>query len=98
MEDFLNNEHEDVYKEISVSFCEIYNEKVFDLLGSDRQALPVKDFKVCGLSKQRVFDFWEAQRLLEKGSKTRHVGETKQNSCSSRSHAIFTIFCNLKYR
>lgn len=48
-------------------------------------------FRVEGLSKQKVFNIYEAKHFLEMGGKNRHTGETKQNLFSSRSHAIFSI-------
>lgn len=44
------------------------------------------------LSKKRckLFDF-----AVQKGSAARHVGETKMNLCSSRSHCIFTVIVEM---
>ncbi|CAH0547025.1 unnamed protein product [Brassicogethes aeneus] len=80
--------------EISVSFIEIYNEKVYDLLTNNKSPLIVKGFKVCNFNNQRVFTPQEAMHFLNMGNTNRHTGETKQNTKSSRSHAIFTIHCN----
>lgn len=55
------------------------------------------EFKVQGLSKNCVKTPYEATKLLEIGSKNRHVSQTKQNQNSSRSHAIFTIHCISKH-
>lgn len=53
-------------------------------------------FKVCGFKKEAVQDCLEAQQFLLKGGRNRHTGGTKQNSQSSRSHAIFTIYAQTK--
>lgn len=83
----------DLGVEISISFLEIYNEKVFDLLQHDRVVpLVVSGFMVQGLSTKSVKNATEAKQLLEEGNKNRHIGETKQNSGSSRSHAVFTVY------
>ncbi|KAF5276995.1 hypothetical protein FQR65_LT16074 [Abscondita terminalis] len=82
--------------EINVSFYEIYNEKVFDLLSNTKKSLPVKGFKVEGLTQVQVLNAKDAQYFLNIGSINRHVGETKLNTNSSRSHAIFTIYCGIK--
>ncbi|XP_050297767.1 kinesin-like protein Nod [Anthonomus grandis grandis] len=83
--------------DIYISFAEIYNEKVFDLMQPDKLApLPVSGFAVQGLSLKRVLSVTEANELLDLGNKRRHVGETKQNVNSSRSHAIFTVYYSQK--
>ncbi|XP_066147878.1 uncharacterized protein [Euwallacea fornicatus] len=82
--------------EVFVSFCEIYNEKVFDLLQGNKSPLSVCGFIIQGLSVKHVASVVEAKELLELGNKNRHIGETKQNANSSRSHAIFTVYFSLK--
>ncbi|KAJ8927723.1 hypothetical protein NQ314_019784 [Rhamnusium bicolor] len=89
---------EDAEISISVSFIEIYNEKVFDLLQNDNPPLIVKGFKVQGFNEEKIFNCHEAKRFLEMGNRNRHTAGTKQNSNSSRSHAIFTIYCNVRYQ
>lgn len=80
-----------------VSFLEIYNENVFDLLANpkDREAIPIREVgKVIvlpGLVHRQVGDPEEALQCLEQGSRNRSTGATLLNSCSSRSHAIFSI-------
>ncbi|KAK4873339.1 hypothetical protein RN001_015368 [Aquatica leii] len=90
--------YQEEYKdlEVYVSFYEIYKEKVFDLLSNSKKSLQVKGFKIDGLAQVKVYTPNEAQNLLNIGSKNRHVGDTKLNANSSRSHAIFTMFCNVK--
>lgn len=90
LEDFFLND--DGEFDVHLSFMEIYNEKVYDLLKNNNEVpLPIKGFRVEGLSKQKVFNIYEAKHFLEMGGKNRHTGETKQNLFSSRSHAIFSI-------
>ncbi|XP_075540411.1 uncharacterized protein LOC142575187 [Dermacentor variabilis] len=80
-----------------VSFLEIYNESVFDLLATpkDREAIPIREVgKVIvlkGLVHQVVESPEEALRCLAQGCRNRSTGATLLNSCSSRSHAIFSI-------
>ncbi|KAH7958328.1 hypothetical protein HPB49_000849 [Dermacentor silvarum] len=80
-----------------VSFLEIYNECVFDLLATpkDREAIPIREVgKVIvlkGLVHQVVESPEEALRCLAQGCRNRSTGATLLNSCSSRSHAIFSI-------
>uniref|UniRef100_A0A2K6GT36 Kinesin-like protein n=1 Tax=Propithecus coquereli TaxID=379532 RepID=A0A2K6GT36_PROCO len=67
---------------VRVSYLEIYNEEVRDLLGKDQtQRLEVRTMEIGILSKAQNFPFFI------KGS----VGATNMNEHSSRSHAIFTI-------
>lgn len=83
--------------QIFVSFVEIYNERVFDLL-SDQSADPVntKGHKFIGGNKQRVHTLQEAQLVLVNGNQNRHVRPTKMNAQSSRSHAIFTVHATVR--
>ena len=87
---------------VEVSYYEIYNEKVFDLLsvhgvgGSDGHELrvrldPVQGPFVEGLSTHPVLDDLAIGRLLRKGTCARHVAATRMNDRSSRSHAIFSL-------
>ncbi|XP_044767165.1 kinesin-like protein Nod [Coccinella septempunctata] len=90
LDDFFSYDNGEV--DVHVSFMEIYNERVYDLLKSNNETpLPLKGFRVEGLSKQKVFNIYEAKSFLKLGGKKRHTGETKQNMFSSRSHAIFSI-------
>lgn len=82
---------------VCVSYLEIYNEKVRDLLGKDQmQKLEVKerpDAGICvrGLSQSVVENADDMEMYLIQGHKKRSVGATNMNEHSSRSHAIFTI-------
>ncbi|XP_077509416.1 uncharacterized protein LOC144120661 isoform X1 [Amblyomma americanum] len=82
---------------VRVSFLEIYNESVFDLLAGpkDREAIPIREVgKVIvlpGLVQREVGSPEEALHCLEQGSRNRSTGATLLNSCSSRSHAIFSV-------
>ncbi|KAJ8915834.1 hypothetical protein NQ315_004647 [Exocentrus adspersus] len=73
--------------------------KVFDLLqNNNKPRLTVKGFRVQGFNQEKVFNCYEAKHFLKIGNKNRHTSETKQNSNSSRSHAVFTIYCNIRHR
>ncbi|XP_028916356.1 kinesin-like protein KIF20B isoform X2 [Ornithorhynchus anatinus] len=86
-----------------VSFCEIYNDCIYDLfvpVSNDkfqkRKMLRLsQDVKGCSFIKDlqwiQVSDSKEAYRLLKLGIKHQSVAYTKLNSVSSRSHSIFTI-------
>ncbi|XP_025836398.1 chromosome-associated kinesin KIF4B-like [Agrilus planipennis] len=82
--------------EIYISFFEIYNEKIYDLLSTNKKMLPIKGIQ--DLMKEKLIDLAQAKSILRRGSANRHVGETKQNSKSSRSHAILTIHFSSCYQ
>uniref|UniRef100_A0A673MYZ3 Kinesin-like protein n=1 Tax=Sinocyclocheilus rhinocerous TaxID=307959 RepID=A0A673MYZ3_9TELE len=82
---------------VRVSYLEIYNEEVRDLLGKDQmQRLEVKERPDVGvyikdLSGYVVNNADDMDRIMTLGHKNRSVGATNMNEHSSRSHAIFTI-------
>uniref|UniRef100_A0A7E4ZYZ4 Kinesin motor domain-containing protein n=1 Tax=Panagrellus redivivus TaxID=6233 RepID=A0A7E4ZYZ4_PANRE len=84
---------------VEVSYMEIYNERVRDLLDPKKSAksnLKVREHKslgpmVDGLSVLAVSSFDQIGRLMDEGNKCRTVAATNMNAESSRSHAVFTI-------
>ncbi|KAG1650130.1 Chromosome-associated kinesin KIF4B [Nymphon striatum] len=85
---------------IKVSFLEIYNEELHDLLrstfGRNKDALAIREncdgrLKITGLITEVVSSPDDVLAILCKGSLARSTGSTAINSNSSRSHAIFTI-------
>ncbi|XP_072263330.1 kinesin-like protein KIF13B [Pyxicephalus adspersus] len=83
---------------VEVSYMEIYNEKVRDLLDpkGSRQSLKVREHKVLGpyvdgLSKLAVSSYKDIESLMSEGNKSRTVAATNMNEESSRSHAVFNI-------
>jgi len=82
---------------VRVSYMEIYNEEVRDLLGKDvGKSLEVKERPDIGvfvkdLSGYVVHNADDLENIMRLGNKNRAVGATKMNEESSRSHAIFSI-------
>ena len=83
---------------LEVSYMEIYNEKVHDLLdpAGARHSLKVREHNILGpyvdgLSTLAVSSFEEINSLMAEGNKSRTVASTNMNSESSRSHAVFTL-------
>ncbi|XP_078190156.1 stAR-related lipid transfer protein 9 isoform X9 [Callithrix jacchus] len=85
---------------IKVSFLEIYNERVRDLLKQSSKkksyALRVREHPemgpyVQGLSQHVVTNYKQVIQLLEEGIANRITAATHVHEASSRSHAIFTI-------
>lgn len=91
-------ETEDHNFKVEVSYMEIYNEKVRDLLDpkGSRQSLKVREHKVLGpyvdgLSQLAVTNFEDIEVLMSEGNKSRTVAATNMNEESSRSHGVFSI-------
>ena len=82
---------------VRVSYMEIYNEEVRDLLGKEmNKNLEVKERSDIGvfvkdLSGYVVHNADDLDNIMKLGNKNRVVGATKMNLESSRSHAIFSI-------
>ncbi|KFV19490.1 Kinesin-like KIF20B [Tauraco erythrolophus] len=84
-----------------VSFFEIYNECFYDLLtpiSNDKKRKTLRlaqDIKGCSYVKDlqwvQISDSKEAFRLLKLGLRHQSIASTKLNTCSSRSHSIFTV-------
>lgn len=82
---------------VEVSYLEIYNEKVRDLLNpTGSHSLRVREHPVLGpyvedLTKLVVTSFSDIDRLIEEGNKSRTTASTNMNATSSRSHAVFSL-------
>ncbi|KAL4280006.1 hypothetical protein GQ457_03G044210 [Hibiscus cannabinus] len=96
---------------MKVTFLELYNEEITDLLApeettkfiDDKSKKPIalmEDGKggvfVRGLEEELVTTANEIYKILEKGSARRHTAETLVNKQSSRSHSIFSITIHIK--
>ena len=82
---------------VEVSYLEIYNERVRDLLNpATKGNLKVREHPSTGpyvedLAKLAVRSFEEIEHLMDEGNKARTVAATSMNETSSRSHAVFTL-------
>ncbi|NWI69507.1 KIF4 protein, partial [Todus mexicanus] len=89
---------------LKVSYLEIYNEDILDLLCSSRERSsqiniredPKEGIKIVGLTERSVSSEQDTVSCLEQGNNSRTVASTAMNSQSSRSHAIFTICIDQK--
>ncbi|CAG9861907.1 unnamed protein product [Phyllotreta striolata] len=91
---------------VQVSYLEIYQERVVDLLkGRTKYSLKVREHPtkgpyVQGLTTCLVTNYNRIQECMERGNAHRTTASTNMNDVSSRSHAIFTItfvqagYCN----
>ncbi|KAK6743937.1 hypothetical protein RB195_010934 [Necator americanus] len=83
---------------VRVSYLEIYNEELRDLLGKDGHgsSLEIKEKADVGVYVKNLISIIvgsasQMQKLMEFGNKNRKVGATKMNEESSRSHAMFSV-------
>ncbi|TYI32740.1 hypothetical protein ES332_A04G084400v1 [Gossypium tomentosum] len=80
---------------LRVSYLEIYNEVVNDLLNPAGQNLRIREDAqgtfVEGVKEEVVLSPAHALSLIAAGEEHRHVGSTNFNLLSSRSHTIFTL-------
>ncbi|KIM45780.1 hypothetical protein M413DRAFT_440818 [Hebeloma cylindrosporum] len=89
---------------VEVSYIEIYNEKVRDLLNPKNTGnLRVREHPSLGpyvedLSKLVVGSYEDMMTLMDEGNKARTVAATNMNETSSRSHAVFTLLLTMKRR
>ncbi|GAA5920854.1 hypothetical protein JCM1841_002353 [Sporobolomyces salmonicolor] len=82
-----------------VSYIEIYNEDLIDLLAGDMDARPTVQIREdkqgniiwSGLREVKVSTAADVMNLLATGSTLRQTGATDMNAQSSRSHAIFSL-------
>ncbi|KIW07638.1 uncharacterized protein PV09_01582 [Verruconis gallopava] len=87
---------------VEVSYLEIYNERVRDLLNpATKGNLRVREHPSTGpyvedLAKLAVRSFADIENLMDEGNKARTVAATNMNETSSRSHAVFTLVLTQK--
>ncbi|TKY57917.1 Centromere-associated protein E [Spatholobus suberectus] len=86
---------------IRVSYMEIYNEEINDLLVVENQKLPIHESLergvfVAGLKEEIVNNAEQVLNLIKAGEVNRHFGETNMNARSSRSHTIFRMVIESK--
>lgn len=102
----LRRENKEFIVDIRASYCQIYMDKVLDLLKTGTvnvdvdASLPLRMRKdidgleevyVEGLTNKKVLDAKSALDLLEYGNQNRVVASTDMNTYSSRSHSIFIL-------
>lgn len=81
---------------VELSYLEIYNEELRDLLAPDAKPLKIREnlkgeIYVAGLQKETVTSPLEIGNLMEQASKKRVTASTAMNAVSSRSHALCVI-------
>ncbi|KAM9828647.1 centromere-associated protein E isoform 2-T2 [Syngnathus typhle] len=90
---------------LRVSYMEIYNETVSDLLVDSWKRKPLevreslnKTIYVADLTEELVTSSAQALAWIRKGEKNRHYGKTEMNERSSRSHTVFRMILESRQR
>ncbi|CAD6219253.1 unnamed protein product [Miscanthus lutarioriparius] len=89
-------EHMDREFLVRMSYMEIYNEDINDLLVPEHRKLQIhesieKGIFVAGLKEEIVTCAEQVMDFMSFGESHRHIGETNMNLYSSRSHTIFRM-------
>ncbi|KAK3321853.1 P-loop containing nucleoside triphosphate hydrolase protein [Apodospora peruviana] len=94
----INDRNDEKTTEISLSYLEIYNETIRDLLvpGGSKQGLMLREdsnqgVTVPGLTSHHPKDVQEVMDMIVQGNEYRTVSPTAANAVSSRSHAVLQI-------
>ncbi|KAK9926218.1 hypothetical protein M0R45_023460 [Rubus argutus] len=79
---------------VHLSYLEVYNETVRDLLSPGRPLVLREDKQgmvAAGLTQYRAYSTDEVMQLLQRGNQNRTTEPTRANETSSRSHAILQV-------
>ncbi|XP_064631070.1 kinesin-like protein KIF11-A [Lineus longissimus] len=103
---FERLQKQEVEHSVRVSFLELYNEELFDLLSSnegDNCRMRIFDdanrkgsVVIQGLEEVVVHNKNEVYNILEKGAAKRQTASTLMNAQSSRSHSVFSVTIHTK--
>ncbi|WMV24058.1 hypothetical protein MTR67_017443, partial [Solanum verrucosum] len=98
VQDLFNFIEKEVDREflVRMSYMEIYNEEINDLLVPEHRKLQIHEsiergIFVAGLREEIVASPDQVLELMDFGESHRHIGETNMNLYSSRSHTIFRM-------
>ncbi|KAI9672331.1 MAG: kinesin-like protein Klp5 [Caeruleum heppii] len=101
----ISDRSDDKTTEVSLSYLEIYNETIRDLLvpGGGKAGLMLREdanqaVSVAGLSSHHPQNVQEVMDMIMKGNELRTMSPTEANATSSRSHAVLQINVSQKDR
>ncbi|KAI9015182.1 P-loop containing nucleoside triphosphate hydrolase protein [Gaertneriomyces semiglobifer] len=95
----------DLEYSVRVSFIELYNEELKDLLSSEEDARKLRIYEdynkkgsvvIQGIEETLVKNAQDVISVLQRGSNKRQIAATNMNETSSRSHSIFCITVHIK--
>ncbi|KAK2712029.1 hypothetical protein QYM36_010905, partial [Artemia franciscana] len=90
---------------VRVSFVELYNEELFDLLSAESDLSKLRLYEdstkkgaviIQGVEEKVVCSKAEVYQILQRGSNKRQTAATLMNAHSSRSHTVFSITTHIK--
>lgn len=92
----ISESDESIEFTVKVGYCEIYLEKIKDLISPNKNNLRIQEDKARGvhmpeLTETYVVSNEEVMQLMKIGTDNREVSYTQMNATSSRSHSIFII-------
>ncbi|XP_026725291.1 kinesin-like protein KIF19 [Trichoplusia ni] len=96
-----DSEHPDLF-EVKMSYLEIYNENIRDLLNPGAGPLELRDEGgsaapvVAGLSEVKANSAAHVAELLARGDRSRTAEPTHANQHSSRGHALLSVIVSLQ--
>ena len=103
--DRIGEREDEKVTEVSLSYLEIYNETIRDLLvpGGSKQGLMLREdanqaVSVAGLSSHHPQNVQEVMEMIVRGNEYRTMSPTEANATSSRSHAVLQINVSQKDR
>ncbi|XP_050677347.1 kinesin-like protein KIF18B isoform X2 [Leptidea sinapis] len=99
----INSFEQDREFDARVSYIEVYNENVYDLLKPSSTPLQIREdskygVTVAGLTLTNIRTARELLNVLEDGNKNRKQQPTEANPDSSRSHAVFQVYIKMKFK
>lgn len=101
----ISERSEEKVTEVSLSYLEIYNETIRDLLvpGGSKGGLMLREdanqaVSVAGLTSHRPQNVQEVMDMIVRGNEYRTMSPTEANATSSRSHAVLQINLSQKDR
>ncbi|KAA8541150.1 hypothetical protein F0562_025104 [Nyssa sinensis] len=86
---------------VHLSYLEVYNESVRDLLSPGRPLVLREDKQgivAAGLTQYRAYSTDEVMALLQQGNQNRTTEPTRANETSSRSHAILQVVVEYRFK
>lgn len=97
--DFINDTDNNTEFTVKISFCEIYLEKIKDLLNPTEGNLKIHEDKIKGVFIEGLTEIYvsndvEVHDIMKAGNENREVASTYMNAVSSRSHSLFIITVN----
>ncbi|CAG9314875.1 unnamed protein product [Blepharisma stoltei] len=92
----IENADENIEFTVKISYCEIYCEKIRDLMISSKENLKIREDRargvyIDGLTEVCASTGEEIYEIMKLGNTNRATASTKMNNSSSRSHSIFSI-------